>query len=169
MGDTCGLCKDGCRDLERPLQGIGLPDGPWLHWSCEQYANALDVGHGHCDDDTISRSHLCSSTPSCQIDPGYIRTRCPATCGMCQSQCKDAEEFKYYAFALGFSCLFACTFCCGVHHFTDPGSANRARWLAVIVICCCIAVFRFILSPAATACDISTQIFVGGALGDVAG
>ena len=74
--------RAGCEDIEHPLSGIGLDPALGLdEFSCTDYANIFGVGNGNCNVETIQASAHCDE--GCQENPGFIQTRCPATCGTC--------------------------------------------------------------------------------------
>ena len=57
--------------------------GDHTQWSCAQYAALYGVGNGECDANTIATSENCDD--DCKKNPLFIASRCPKTCGTCNS------------------------------------------------------------------------------------
>ena len=77
------------QDMLYPLQGLDLPAGEYLEWSCAEYKATYGLGAGGtCDSYKIEVHPNCIAVEGCQSDPNFINTRCPASCGVC---CHDAE------------------------------------------------------------------------------
>jgi len=91
--------KSDCTDLERPLDNLGLPDdGEYIQWSCIEYKAYYGLGlTDACDPDVIAAHPNCIAEEDCKANPGFINTRCPASCrirsdpGTCSCDCYTRE------------------------------------------------------------------------------
>merc|ERR1711988_268364 len=71
-----------CKDHERPLSDLGLPDGEYVRWTCDKYKSFYGLGQwDDCDSDKIKAHKNCDE--GCQRDPSFIKTRCPKACKVC--------------------------------------------------------------------------------------
>eukprot|EP00930_Biecheleria_cincta_P046647 TRINITY_DN32193_c0_g1_i1.p1 TRINITY_DN32193_c0_g1~~TRINITY_DN32193_c0_g1_i1.p1 ORF type:complete len:1137 (+),score=170.12 TRINITY_DN32193_c0_g1_i1:49-3411(+) len=78
------LAPASCVDMDQPIAHLGID------LDCSAFAALYGVGGGSCKDEDILASANCDAV--CQASPGYIRTRCPLTCGSCAASCVDMHN-----------------------------------------------------------------------------
>jgi hypothetical protein len=82
---TCSttVASLACEDPDYPLANLGLPASDHLQWSCAEFKNFYGLGlSDDCNADIITAHPNCDD--SCKREPGFINTRCPKSCGLCQ-------------------------------------------------------------------------------------
>lgn len=158
----CGICHADCSDVKVPLANLGLPEGPWLHWTCEQYAGIYGAA-GQCDDKKIKASKNCDQ--ACQQHPpsDLLRIRCPATCGVCPG----GHILSVLAFLSGFTVCFCFAWCMAVQSSDSEAFKKLARSLCGIVFLVLSFLFWDCWVPRAKAYDIDLR--PPGLAGDGAG
>lgn len=159
-------CCDGCEDIARPLAGLGLPPGPWHYWTCKEWASFYGEDIiGICDPSRIQASWNCDEW--CQHNPGFIKTRCPRTCGL--PVCEGGEELPILGFFAGF--LFMLTCCCGckVHDAVPKEKHGPLLGTAFLLCSALVILFWTCLDPLAKQHGKKQTIEQFGGLGDLAG
>lgn len=159
-------CCKGCEDIARPLAGLGLPWGPWIQWTCKDWASiyGMDV-IGNCDVSRIQASPNCDQR--CQQNPGFIKTRCPQTCGV--PICEGGEMFPVLGFCTGFLFFLVCCCGCKVCHIAPQEKRGPLLGIAILSGSALVVVFWAYLDPAAKTHGKKDATEQAGGIGDFAG
>jgi len=89
LAAACGTGTAACEDMAKPLAGI--VEGDVGSWTCKQYKAFYGIGEGDACSEAAIKAHANCDEP-CQADPGFIKSRCAASCQMCPVNTGGTQE-----------------------------------------------------------------------------